>query len=81
MDRVRRISRNWLPISIAPNACDLEVSVIDNDSIHSLMFPCRKIGKKWFNALTNIQIEIHPTHWRTWRRDSRPRKGHLDNEK
>jgi hypothetical protein len=81
MDSVRRITGNWLPISIAPNACDLEVSVIDSDSIHSLMFPCRKNGTKWFNALTNIQIEVHPTHWRTWRRDSRLRKWDLDNEK
>ena len=81
MDKVRRIFGNWLPISIAPNACDLEVSVIDNNSIHSLMFPCRKSGTKWFNALTNIQIEVHPTHWRTWRGDSRLRKWDLDNEK
>ena len=81
MDRVRRISGNWLPISIAPNACDLEVCVIDNESIHYLMFPCRKSGKKWFNALTNIQIEVLPTHWRIWRRDSRPRKWDIDNEK
>jgi hypothetical protein len=26
MDRVRRITGNWLPISIAPNGCDLEVN-------------------------------------------------------
>jgi len=80
MDRVRRISGNWLPISIAPIECDLEVSVVDNDAVHSVVFPCRKRGTKWFNALTKMQIEVHPTHWRTWRR-GRQKRWDLDIKK
>jgi hypothetical protein len=71
MDKVRRIHNNWLPISLAPPDCDLEVSVIDDYGVRSLRFPCRKRGTEWVDASSKIPLEICPTHWRTWRRDRR----------
>jgi GYD domain len=55
------IHHNWLPISLAPPDCDLEVSVIDDYGVRALRFPCRKRGTKWVDASSKIPLEICPT--------------------
>jgi hypothetical protein len=57
----------WLPISLAPPDSDLEICVIDHEGVHSLVFPCRKAGVEWVNAASGGIVEVHPTHWRSWR--------------
>lgn len=56
----------WLPVSIAPTDTDLEVCVIDGQDIHALVFPCRKSGGGWVDAVTKKPLDIQPTHWRVW---------------
>jgi len=60
----------WESISSAPFNCDLELAVIDGDGPHVLVFPCRRILGGWMNALTKERIEVHPTHWRSWKSES-----------
>jgi hypothetical protein len=41
------------PVSIAPSESDLEVCVIDRrGEVHGLIFPCRKNGRDWVDAVT-----------------------------
>jgi len=58
----------WLPISIAPSDCDLELCVINKHGVHSLVFPCRKYGNKWLDASPKKPIDVQPTHWRIWKK-------------
>jgi len=60
------LQKTWLPVSIAPSDCDLEVCVIDRTGVHALMFPCRRAGTEWVDPSTNKRIDIRPTHWRSW---------------
>jgi hypothetical protein len=64
MGEVHRLSRKWLPISIALSDRDLEVAVIDKHGVHALVFPVRKYGTEWVDAGTQERVEIQPTHWR-----------------
>jgi hypothetical protein len=57
----------WLPISIAPEDCDLQLGVIDKGGVRSWEFPCRKRQAVWFNVWANEPMLIYPTHWRVWR--------------
>ena len=67
MTHIHSLSREWLPVSIAPFDADLEVCVMDFDGIlHALVFPCHKDGTEWVDALTKKYVDIHPTHWRKW---------------
>lgn len=57
----------WLPVSTAPSDGDLDVCVWDYDGIvHALVFPCRKDGAEWLDALNRNHVDIQPTHWRKW---------------
>lgn len=56
----------WLPIANAPSGVSLEIGVMDNHEVHTLVFPCRKNGTEWVDASTNKRIDIRPTHWRRW---------------
>jgi hypothetical protein len=56
----------WQSISTAPFDRDLELAVLDEDGVHALVFPCRRILDGWENSQTNARIEIRPTHWRDW---------------
>ena len=58
----------WKPISIAPFDRDLELSVIDYDGIHALVFPCHRILGGWVKAEGKERTEVHPTHWRDWQK-------------
>jgi len=35
-----------------------------------LVFPCQRAMTGWVNAATGDIIEVHPTHWRTWRAEA-----------
>ena len=43
----------WLPISIAPEDCDLQVGAMDKSGVRAWTFPCRKRSALWFNAWAN----------------------------
>jgi hypothetical protein len=57
----------WLPISLAPEDCDLQVGTIGKDGVRPWGFPCRKRQALWFNVWANEPVLIYPTHWRIWR--------------
>jgi hypothetical protein len=56
----------WQPISTAPFDRDLELAVLDEDGVHALVFPCRRILGGWMSSHTRTRIEVRPTHWRDW---------------
>jgi hypothetical protein len=56
----------WQPISSAPFDQDLELSVIEANEAHALVFPCRRIANGWLNVKMNSQVFVSPTHWRPW---------------
>ena len=57
----------WQPISSAPFDQDLELSVIEANEAHALVFPCRRTANGWVNVKMNSQVFVNPTHWRPWR--------------
>ncbi|UVO39934.1 hypothetical protein KUL72_17010 [Bradyrhizobium arachidis] len=59
--------REWLPIQIAPDDCDLELGRPHKSGILPLTFPCRRKGGVWFNVWANEAVLISPSHWRVWR--------------
>nr|WP_115734126.1 hypothetical protein [Aminobacter aminovorans] len=61
----------WQPISTAPFDRDLELSVIDRDGVHPLVFPCRRVLAAWIKSATKERLDISPTHWRIWDPDSK----------
>jgi hypothetical protein len=60
------LPEKWLPIVIAPTDIDLEVCVIDGSGTHALVFPVRRNGFAWADAVTQEHVDIQPTHWRKW---------------
>jgi hypothetical protein len=56
----------WQAISSAPFDRNLELAVIEHDSLHALVFPCRRVFHGWVSAATNQPVRVHPTHWRPW---------------
>jgi hypothetical protein len=58
----------WKLVASAPFDLDLELAVIDGNGVHPLVFPCRRAVGGWIN--NNKQVEVHPTHWREWRKPS-----------
>jgi hypothetical protein len=56
----------WQIAGSAPRDRDLELAVIDKAGVHVLVFPCRRIGDGWVNAITHARIDVRPTHWREW---------------
>lgn len=59
----------WQPTSSAPFDRDLELAVFDTaGQVHALVFPCRRILGSWINAETKERVDVHPTHWREWKR-------------
>lgn len=57
---------DWHPITSAPFAEDLELSVIERSEVHALMFPCRRTVRGWINSNTKSAVSVAPTHWRLW---------------
>jgi hypothetical protein len=61
--------KDWHLISSAPCDRDLELSVIENDVVHTLVFPCCRTARGWINARTKSIVSVSPTHWRPWPQD------------
>jgi hypothetical protein len=67
MNDVHRLPEKWLPVSITPADTNLEVGVMDNrGDVVALVFPVRKRGTYWVDAVSKKLINISPTHWRAW---------------
>ena len=66
MVEIHPMPEKWLPVSIAPIDIDLEVSVMDRNGVHVLIFPVRKGEIDWLDAKTKKRVDIVPTHWRKW---------------
>jgi hypothetical protein len=67
MSDVHRLPEKWLPISIAPADINLQVGVMDKrGDVVALVFPVRKQGNYWVDAVSEKPIDIAPTHWRAW---------------
>lgn len=59
---------DWKPASTAPFVGELELAVIDNDGIHALVFPCRRVLGGWVNVRSGeLLAGLIPSHWREWR--------------
>jgi hypothetical protein len=56
----------WEKISTAPYNRDLELSVIDADRVHALVFACRRTASGWIKVPSMERVVISPTHWRIW---------------
>ncbi len=70
--------QEWRPIATAPYDCDLELAVRDADGTHALVFPCRRSATGWVKAENANFVNVHPTHWREWRRTIRVSSGRSD---
>jgi hypothetical protein len=57
---------DWRPIHTAPFDRDLQLSVIEHDEVHSLVFPCIRTANGWQHGVTNKTVPVRPTHWRHW---------------
>ena len=49
-----------------PKDRDLRLGVLDAETVHALMFPCRLHEGSWVDAKTGRQVEVFPTHWQEW---------------
>lgn len=58
--------RDWQPIATAPFDRDLQLSVIENDEVYELAFPCRRQEDGWVHARTGKLVFVDPTHWSSW---------------
>jgi len=65
-DLPEHLEMEWQRISTTPFDRNLELAVIEQDGIHSLVFPCRRVLHGWINAATAEPVRVHPTHWRPW---------------
>lgn len=55
----------WQPIASAPFDRELQLSVIEENEVHALAFPCRRSEMGWVNN-AGEQVEVSPSHWREW---------------
>jgi hypothetical protein len=62
--------KDWHSISSAPFDRDLELSVIEKDAVHALVFACRRTARGWVDARTKSTVSVSPTHWRPWCHDA-----------
>jgi hypothetical protein len=56
----------WQTISTAPFDRDLELAVIEDDRVHSLVFACCRAPDGWIKVQTRERVIVSPTHWRPW---------------
>jgi hypothetical protein len=46
---------------------DVRLAVINGGgTVHSLVFPCRRVGNSWVDAKSRRSVEVYPTHWQEW---------------
>jgi hypothetical protein len=60
----------WQSIIEAPFSEEIELAVIDDEGVHALVFPCKRMSSGWADARTGEILDVHPTHWRKWNRTS-----------
>ena len=58
----------WETISTAPFERDLELSVIESDHVHALVFACCRAPSGWVKSATRERVSVSPTHWRPWQK-------------
>jgi hypothetical protein len=56
----------WQSILSAPFFRSLELAVLDEEGMHSLVFPCERTIEGWKHAITGMLVDVEPTHWRDW---------------
>ncbi|MGY3473770.1 hypothetical protein [Bradyrhizobium ottawaense] len=57
----------WEQLETAPPFDrDLEIAVIEGNTIHRVVFPCRRNFGGWSKAKTGEHVAVQPTHWRIW---------------
>jgi hypothetical protein len=56
----------WHEITTAPFDRDLQLSVIEGDDVHALVFACQRSLNGWINSKTKEIVLLRPTHWREW---------------
>jgi hypothetical protein len=61
--------KSVLTLNDVPKDRDLRLGVLDGETVHALVFPCRLREGSWMNAKTGQRVEIHPTHWQEWSSD------------
>ena len=50
-----------------PKDRDVRLAVIDaSGMVHSLVFPCRRVGDSWVDTKLQRRVEVYPTHWQEW---------------
>ena len=58
--------RDWLPIALFPDDCDLEPGHVCAAGIEVLRFPCRRKSGIWYNAIANAnyfhQYQVYVTY-------------------
>jgi hypothetical protein len=62
----------WNPVvalTDIPKDRDLRLGVLDGQTIHTLVFPCRIQDHVWVDAKTGRSVEIYLTHWQEWSAD------------
>ncbi|WP_245509506.1 hypothetical protein [Bradyrhizobium vignae] len=52
--------------TVPPSDRDLEIAVIEGNTIHRVVFPCRRAFDGWIKAKTGEHVAVQPTHWRIW---------------
>ncbi|MBI3699757.1 MAG: hypothetical protein HY242_04845 [Afipia sp.] len=67
MGSVTDPSQFWKPIKTAPYEREIELAVIEEDNVHSLVFACCRTAQGWINASSKERVIVSPTHWRAWR--------------
>ena len=67
MTGVHLLPDRWLPVAIAPADRDLKVGVMDErGDVVTLVFPVRKKGTYWVDAVSKKPVDVSPTHWCAW---------------
>lgn len=56
----------WEEITMAPYDRDIELAVIEGDSVCPLVFACRRVLNGWTKVPTGERVAVSPTHWRPW---------------
>jgi len=56
----------WRPIDGAPFNRDVQLSVIEDGQVYSLVFACRRTASGWIDAASGRLLRVDPTHWREW---------------
>ena len=56
----------WNPYDV-PADRDVRLAVINGGgTVHSLVFPCRRVGNSWVDTKSRRSVEVYPTHWQEW---------------